>query len=281
MIGVTNEALMRNFVETNVTIDPTFKYGNVPRGFTRKAGVLKDEEKLVVPDEDVLKRLIYTLRLRLQTRREDTLNYDQRRYIENYFTDVSDFTPYDGQVILYGDEAVHEWIKSLIPSYIIRKELKLVPEKESMEKKRRKRRKVLDEKEEEPKEIKEAKIRELLIRSHLLIVPYFISNIILFEASGKRFKTFLVQPCRKIENALYICDRWYKNGYNIGPTDLLTQHLPIFYICDYLSSSEVAIHQVKGEVVKIVNQIESGFPIVCRYKKENETYWQAILPVTT
>jgi hypothetical protein len=68
------------------------------------------EGKLVVTDEDMLRRLIYVLRLQVERDLDKVLNYKHRLNIDNYYQDISDFTQNPFQVILYGENSIDSWI---------------------------------------------------------------------------------------------------------------------------------------------------------------------------
>ena len=109
---------IKNFIKTNLTIDPDFEYSNVEKSFNLKSGVMKDK-KLVVKSEETLKRLVYTLRLSLLRFRKKIMDYHTRKVIENYYVDVSDFDQYQFQVILQGDNSVDKWIQEQKTKYFL------------------------------------------------------------------------------------------------------------------------------------------------------------------
>lgn len=105
-----------NFVKHNIEIDPDFKYGKVPRIFSMNTGVLKNG-KLIVPNEIVLKKLIYGLRIRLRNNIEEVKNYSEYKYIQKYYVDIKDFDDSDTQLIIYGQHALIKWIQNVKKIY--------------------------------------------------------------------------------------------------------------------------------------------------------------------
>jgi hypothetical protein len=104
-----NDATIEMFVSDNILIDNNFIYGNVSKTFSLNSGVMKDN-KIVVHDNETLKRLVYVLKLNIQRQPEKILLYHERLSIENYYNDISDFVSHPTQVILYGPESVSKWV---------------------------------------------------------------------------------------------------------------------------------------------------------------------------
>lgn len=107
---------IKKFVERNIEIDESFIYSYVPRTFSLESGVLRDR-KLVVYNENVLKRLVYVLRLRLRNNLEEVKQYSKYKYIQQYYSDIKDFEQTDKQLILYGQHALMKWIENKKPIY--------------------------------------------------------------------------------------------------------------------------------------------------------------------
>ncbi|MDD4931365.1 MAG: hypothetical protein PHG66_04460 [Candidatus Colwellbacteria bacterium] len=104
------------FAKRNIEIDENFVYGKVPRIFSLVTGVLRDR-KLIVPNETVLKKLIYTLRIRLRNNKEEIKNYSEYKYIQRYYADIKDFDQLDSQLIIYGQHALIKWIENVKQIY--------------------------------------------------------------------------------------------------------------------------------------------------------------------
>lgn len=104
------------FAKRNIEVDSNFEYGKVPRIFSLSTGVLRDR-KLIVPNETVLKKLIYTLRIRLRNNKEEVKNYSEYKYIQRYYADIKDFDQIDSQLIIYGQHALIKWIENVKQIY--------------------------------------------------------------------------------------------------------------------------------------------------------------------
>jgi hypothetical protein len=100
--------MINNFAANKIKIDADFEYGKVGKIFNPNSGVM-DMGKLVVKSEETLKRLMYTLRLSLRRFREKIEKYHERKTIENFYLDVTDFDQHPQQVILYGEDSVVKW----------------------------------------------------------------------------------------------------------------------------------------------------------------------------
>ena len=80
---------------------------------------LMTEGKLIVTSIELLKRLIYTLRLEIERNQSKIQNYHTNRYVENYFEDVSDFKIIPNQIVLQGKDSVLNWEKELTSKFIL------------------------------------------------------------------------------------------------------------------------------------------------------------------
>ena len=103
------EENIATFAKTFFKIDPGFKYGYISKAFTVD-NLLMENGLIVVHDEDTLKRLIYFLRLSAQRNSDKVIEYHKQIFIQNYYVDITDFTQYPNQVILFGEESVEHWI---------------------------------------------------------------------------------------------------------------------------------------------------------------------------
>jgi hypothetical protein len=98
-----------NFFENKIKVQSDFQYGNVGKTFSLNSGVM-DRGKLVVTSDEMLKRLIYVLRLEVMRNPSKIDKYRNSVVIDNYYVDITDFDQYSEQVILEGDESVTSWI---------------------------------------------------------------------------------------------------------------------------------------------------------------------------
>ena len=115
---------IQTFAENYFKINPNFVYGYVSKAFSLD-NLLMDDGLIVVHDEDTLKRLIYGLRLSIQRNAYNVLEYHKRIFIESYYVDITDFTQYPNQVILFGEESVEHWINENNIKYTIHNNIQI------------------------------------------------------------------------------------------------------------------------------------------------------------
>ena len=101
---------IETFSKEHFKIDPSFLYGNISKKFKENNKSLMIENKLIVHDEETIKRLVYILNLNIQRDKNKILNYHKRFFIENYYVDLTDFKQHPNQVILFGDDSIQNWI---------------------------------------------------------------------------------------------------------------------------------------------------------------------------
>jgi len=104
-----NTQSMIDFADNSFVIDPYFKYKNISKEFTMDSGILKDE-KIVVESEEEIKRLLFVLDLAVKRKRSEIIGYKNRKNIDNFYNDVTDFTPISTQIVLQGENSVKNWI---------------------------------------------------------------------------------------------------------------------------------------------------------------------------
>lgn len=116
--NIVTDKLLSRFAKKNIKIDKNFKYGKVPKIFSMNSGVMSDG-KLVVTSEDMLKRVMYVLKLYSIRDIRSLVNYHTRNVITHYYVDITDFNYNPRQVILYGDDAVDKWIQENRYSHVL------------------------------------------------------------------------------------------------------------------------------------------------------------------
>ena len=103
------DKVLANFAKKMIVIDDKFEYKIIPKKFSEDSEILRGG-KLVVPNEDGLKRLMYTLKLFSM---RDTLtlrDYYLKENISQYYVDITDFDSVNTQVILQGEDSIDKWI---------------------------------------------------------------------------------------------------------------------------------------------------------------------------
>jgi len=86
-----------------------YQYGYIQKTFTIKSPILSKDGKIIIHNEDTLKRLLYVLRITSQRNLDAVLNYYNKKGIQNYYSDITDFEYHMSQVILQGEESVEKW----------------------------------------------------------------------------------------------------------------------------------------------------------------------------
>ena len=98
---------MFEFQQQHIEIIPNWEYnGSVGKMFDIDNKVIMRNKKLIVKSEETLKRLMYVLRINTVK----IPDYYKKAVIENYYEDVTDFDPYQFQIILQGEYSVEKWI---------------------------------------------------------------------------------------------------------------------------------------------------------------------------
>ncbi len=123
-IDASPDSSVDDFVKQRITIVPTFEYQQINKYFSMESGVMRNS-KLVIKSEETLKRLVYVLRLKITREQKNILGYKDKKVIENFYSDVTDFDQFPFQVILEGDESVDKWIKEQKYDYYIHDEVKV------------------------------------------------------------------------------------------------------------------------------------------------------------
>jgi hypothetical protein len=108
---VVDDEFIATFIAQCVEIRQDWVYPQITRLFSLDCPLLYNQ-KLVVHNTDVLKRLVYVLRLKLHTDKDGLLNYRDYSYIRQYYSDIRDFSHSSTQSIIYGQDALQKWIEN-------------------------------------------------------------------------------------------------------------------------------------------------------------------------
>ena len=101
--------ILENFKNNNITIDENFEYGQVNKTLSMDSSLMSDN-KLVLKSEETLKRLFYVLRLYIARNLENFKNFKDKKMIQDFYVDLTDFDYYPFQVILQGENSIIKWI---------------------------------------------------------------------------------------------------------------------------------------------------------------------------
>jgi hypothetical protein len=117
-ISKINDTVLYDFSNSRIVMKPNFKYTIVPKTFSINS-TLMENNKLIISSEEMLKRLMYILKLHTTTDLASIQNYYKRNVISNYYTDITDFQYFPNQVILKGEDSVEKWIQESNVSFNI------------------------------------------------------------------------------------------------------------------------------------------------------------------
>jgi hypothetical protein len=103
---------LNKFLEKYIEKDEGFNYGIVPNKLSLdNEGIIKNG-KLIVKSDETLKRLIYSLKLKVIRDYESILSYHTLESMNNYYLDINDFDTYDTQLIFKGHEFISNWLNN-------------------------------------------------------------------------------------------------------------------------------------------------------------------------
>lgn len=112
--------VINDFVNKFVVIDKNVVYDldDVSPKFTAKNAFTRGN-KLVIQSEEMLKRLMFLLRLHLHTNKVDMLTFRKSVNIDDYFSDIDDFTQVKSQYLFDNVDAVRRLIENAEIKYTI------------------------------------------------------------------------------------------------------------------------------------------------------------------
>ena len=108
IVDITDDNIAQ-FSKDYFVINPVHTYGYIEKTFNKSSPIL-EKGKIVVHNEETIKRLVYVLRLSVQRNIDSIRKYHERTVIQNYYVDITDFDKHDGEVILFGEESIEKWI---------------------------------------------------------------------------------------------------------------------------------------------------------------------------
>jgi len=109
ILEITDKILAK-FAKDKIVVKPGFQYKIVSKTFSIDSSLM-DRGRLIVSSEDMLKRLMYVLKLYSIRDIKSLRTYYKRNVITHYYVDITDFDNLPGQVILQGDDAIDKWIQ--------------------------------------------------------------------------------------------------------------------------------------------------------------------------
>ena len=112
-INSIDDDIVNDFSNEGIVIIENYEYKNIAKTFSKKSPVFDNDGKLVLTSIEMLKRLIYLLRLKINQNNKQILTYNQNKVIPNYYIDLTDFDVYKNQSILQGGDCIYKWNSSL------------------------------------------------------------------------------------------------------------------------------------------------------------------------
>jgi hypothetical protein len=118
-IATITDSVIERFTESSTVINPTIKYKIPSRYFSEVSKYLTRGDKLVLQSDELLNRLVFTLRLFISQRTQEVFEYHKRKSVENYITDLSDFEQRQQEIILEGKDSILKYIREKTSLYFI------------------------------------------------------------------------------------------------------------------------------------------------------------------
>ena len=113
IINIENpdQELIEGFVRKFITIDTSFSYKKMKNIFSMQNTDIIRNGKIVINSNEILKRLLYSLRLEITRNFPSILIYKDNTFLRNFYLDTEDFEDFPNQVILKNREFTLKWLK--------------------------------------------------------------------------------------------------------------------------------------------------------------------------
>lgn len=210
---------IKQFALTMIDIVSEHSYPDIiPRRLDDNFSGVTRSGKLLTSNIEIRNKLIYALQNKINQNSTNVVEYYTRKYIKNYYQDITDFNTSNEFIILFGTNMVLNWINTKLPYHILYD--RIIPGHERFILMNEQEEPDIEEKNENEEKNKENDDNDSAIDSKLLQkkkaeetmakTPYFAK----FNFLNNRI--FIVQPAANIENAIYIGKMWSENEYNPG-----------------------------------------------------------------
>lgn len=120
--SIINKSI-ENFIDSKIEIDPRFTYNYVSKKFIIPNPSLMKGNKLVFINDEMLKRMVFILQLKIIRYNEQLKKYYTYISIPNYYSNISDFEEIQGQVLLEGRASVLKFKNSLMKNKYLSNEI--------------------------------------------------------------------------------------------------------------------------------------------------------------
>lgn len=120
------EDIIKNFTNNYIKINRKINYDNivVQKTFNDNTDLIVNN-KLVIRTEKTLKRIMYLLKLNYNRNYDRLLEYHNNTYIDNYYTDISDFDKYPSQIMFKGKDTLKKWVNTESNEYFVHNSIQL------------------------------------------------------------------------------------------------------------------------------------------------------------
>lgn len=258
----------KNFKDKYIIIDSKFIYGNVIKMFTMNGGLMSGE-KLVIKSEETLKRLFYVLRLFLIRNEDKLFLYHKRKFIDNFFLDISDFDFNNIQIILQGEDSISKWI------YEKNKENKIHDKvflniKYTDTKNGEIDFNIIedDDNYDNDDDRVEEEIKKKIDQEQKLwdIKPYFFRNNLIDN------KIYLAQNINSLIKGMNIAKKWVTEKFNPGTNVVIENIFLEFTLYDFRSKNNIEEYNIDGE--------ENDYDIkILGFKHDGKSLFTVLLPL--
>lgn len=109
MTAIT-ESVISKFVSERIQIVRNFEYKIKSTSFSENSFVNPDTKKIMISSSELLKRLIFSLRIDCTQRLQDVFEYYKKTKAQHFIIDMTDFQTYPNQVIVEGKESIEKYI---------------------------------------------------------------------------------------------------------------------------------------------------------------------------
>ena len=106
-----DQNLIEGFVRKFIIIDTSFSYKKMKNIFSLQNSDIMRQEKMIINSNEILKRLLYSLRLEITRNFPSILNYRENTFLKNFYLDTEDFENFPNQVVLKNQEFTLKWLK--------------------------------------------------------------------------------------------------------------------------------------------------------------------------
>ena len=106
------DSSINTFANKYITIDQNYEYKDVENNLSLKSSLMKDG-KLVLKSQETLNRLLFLLKMELLKTPEFQTTFVNKKTIDGYYYDTTDFNQSSSYIILKGDTSFKNYVYSL------------------------------------------------------------------------------------------------------------------------------------------------------------------------